>query len=163
MDISFIFTDFPPISGIQRAVFYFGLLALCLYDSPTPFNSPSIMKRTVAPFYTPPKLLQLFGFGMPNLRTLKFVRILTIVFWISAAAGLLQPISNVITFLGFAFLHATNSGALGSNHSTHSALHSLQNSLRPTMMNTLCQSLQQVREIQKTAQSDQPLQRRGFL
>lgn len=123
--MSFIFTDFPPISGIQRAVFYLGLLALCLYDSPTPFDSPSIMRRTVELFYTPPKLLRLFGFGMPNLTTLKFVRALTIFFWISAAAGLFQPISSVLTFLCFAFLHAVNSGALGSNHSTHSVLYAL--------------------------------------
>lgn len=125
MDLSTIFTDFPPIYGIQRLVFYLGLLALCLYDSPTPFNSPSIMRRMAAPLYTPPKILRLFGFGMPNLKALKFVRILTIVFWIMAAVGLLQPISGILTFSCFAFLHAVNSGALGSNHSTHAALYTL--------------------------------------
>jgi hypothetical protein len=50
---------------------------------------------------------------------------MTVVVWLAATVGLLQPLTAILTFLGFAFLHGVNAGALGSNHSTHAALYTL--------------------------------------
>lgn len=125
MDVAFLFSDFAPISGLQRTIFYMGLLVILLIDKPTPFNSPTILGRVAEPFYTSSKALSLLVEGVPSVRLLVAVRALTIVFWCAAAAGFLQPYTATLTFIGFAFLHAANSGALGSNHSTHSALYAL--------------------------------------
>jgi hypothetical protein len=119
------FFDLPPIPGGLHALFYTGLLILCLVDHPSPLDAPQIVGRVSPLFYTPPRLLRLLGVPMPGLRLLRLVRGFTLGVWVLAAGGFLQPVTAVLTFLGFAFLHAANAGALGSNHSTHSALYAL--------------------------------------
>jgi hypothetical protein len=115
----------PPVSGILRAVFYLGLLVLCLVDSPTPLSSAKIIGKTEPAFYTPVAVLRVLHIRWVRPPVLSFISKLTIALWITAAAGLLQPVTAVLTFLGFAFLHAVNAGALGANHSTHAALYAL--------------------------------------
>ena len=83
------------------------------------------MARTNRDLYTPPAVLRLFRVTWVDVSVLRIVRVFTIIAFIAAAAGVLQPISAVAVFLGFALLHAVNSGALGSNHSTHAALYTL--------------------------------------
>ena len=125
MDATFLFSDFAPLSGLQRTIFYVGLLVILLLDKPTPFNAPTIVGRVAEPFYTQSKALSFLVKGVPIVRLLVAARTLTIVFWCAAAAGFLQPYTAIGTFIGFAFLHSANSGALGSNHSTHAALYAL--------------------------------------
>lgn len=117
--------ELPPVSGVLRAVFYLGLLALCLTDKPTPLSAAEIIGRTEPTFYTPVAVLRALHIRWVRPRVLSFISKLTIAMWIAAAVGLLQPVTAVLTFLGFAFLHAVNAGALGANHSTHAALYAL--------------------------------------
>ncbi|WP_437733197.1 hypothetical protein [Sorangium sp. So ce1335] len=125
MQFSALFFDHPPISGSVRAVFYGGLLILCLVDYPSPLHAPKILHGVSPLFYTPSRILRLLGSPWQRPALLRIVRLLTIGVWIAATLGLLQPLTGVLTFLGFAFLHAANAGALGANHSTHSALYAL--------------------------------------
>jgi hypothetical protein len=115
----------PPVPGLLRAVFYTGLLVLCLIDHPSPLDAPCLISNTERRFYTPALALRVLGIHWIEPPVLRLVRALTIAVWIAAAAGFLQPVTGVLTFVGFAFLHAVNSGALGSNHSTHAALYAL--------------------------------------
>jgi len=115
----------PPISGGLRAVFYTGLLLLCVFDRPSPLHAAAIVGRTERLFYTPVGVLRALGIRWVEPGALRVVTGLTVVVWIAAAAGFSQPLTAILTFLGFAFLHAVNAGALGSNHSTHSALYAL--------------------------------------
>jgi hypothetical protein len=115
----------PPVPGLLRAVFYAGLLALCLVDHPSPLDAPRLIARTDRRLYTPPLALTVLGIRWVRPPLLRVVRALTIAAWIAAAAGFAQPLSGALTLIGFAFLHAVNSGALGSNHSTHAALYAL--------------------------------------
>ncbi|MFD9621943.1 hypothetical protein ACFWB2_32360 [Streptomyces virginiae] len=115
----------PPLSGILRAVLYGGLLALCLTQRPTPLFAPKIIAETEPAFYTPVSALRLLGIGWVRPQVLMVIRNLTIIAWVAAGIGLLQPITAILTFIGFAFLHAVNAGALGANHSSHSALYTL--------------------------------------
>lgn len=129
MDISVVtrwwIADMPPVPGLLRAVFYLGLLVICLIDYPSPLQSPGIIRETERAIYTPVRVLTALGIRWVEPTTLATVTRLTIVAWIAAAVGLAQPLSGLLVFLGFAFLHAVNAGALGSNHSTHSALYAL--------------------------------------
>ncbi|MFE1872683.1 hypothetical protein ACFW9N_17510 [Streptomyces sp. NPDC059496] len=88
-------------------------------------HSAKIVEKTERTFYTPVGVLRLLGIRWVRPQLLALVAKLTVVVWIAAAAGLLQPVTGALTFLGFAFLHAVNAGALGANHSTHSALYAL--------------------------------------
>ncbi len=115
----------PPVPGLLRAVFYTGLLVLCIIDHPSPLDAPRLIARTERRFYTPAPVLGFLGIHWVEPSVLRVARALTIAVWIAAAAGFLQPVTAVATFVGFAFLHAVNSGALGSNHSTHAALYAL--------------------------------------
>ncbi|HEV2638605.1 MAG TPA: hypothetical protein VGX23_25890 [Actinocrinis sp.] len=115
----------PPLPGLLRFVFYAGLLALCLADHPSPMDAPRLVAKTERRFYTPALALRALGISWVEPPMLRVVRALTIAAWVCAAVGLLQPVTGILTFLGFAFLHAVNSGLLGSNHSTHSALYAL--------------------------------------
>ncbi|MGW2088315.1 hypothetical protein [Streptomyces sp. NPDC001880] len=115
----------PSIPGVLRAVFYAGLLVICLVDQPSPLSSARIVEKTQPAFYTAPGALRVFGIRWVRPPVLRLVARLTVVVWAAAALGLLQPVTGALTFLGFAFLHAVNSGALGANHSTHSALYAL--------------------------------------
>ncbi|MFE4972094.1 hypothetical protein ACFRAR_08240 [Kitasatospora sp. NPDC056651] len=115
----------PPVSGVLRAVLYTGLLALCLTQPPTPMFAPKIIASTEPAFYTPVLALRALGIRWVRPAVLVVVRNLTVAAWIAAAAGLLQPATGILTFLGFAFLHAVNAGALGANHSSHAALYTL--------------------------------------
>ncbi|MFJ2831103.1 hypothetical protein ACIPC1_26640 [Streptomyces sp. NPDC087263] len=115
----------PPVSGVLRAVLYAGLLVLCMNQQPTPLFAPKIMAKTESAFYTPVLALRVLGIRWVRPAVLVMVRNLTIVAWIAATAGLLQPVAGILTFLGFAFLHAVNTGALGANHSSHAALYTL--------------------------------------
>ncbi|GAA1222629.1 hypothetical protein GCM10009665_11090 [Kitasatospora nipponensis] len=117
--------DLPPISGILRTVFYTGLLALCVLDHPSPLHAARIIGRTEPALYTPVGLLKVLGVRWVPPRVLTVVTRLTVAAWVAAAVGFAQPVSAVLVLLGFAFLHAVNAGALGSNHSTHSALYAL--------------------------------------
>jgi len=114
-----------PVSGVLRAVFYTGLLVLCVVDSPSPLQAAKIIGGTERAFYTPVAVLRLLGLRWVEPPVLSVVAKLTIAVWIAAAVGFAQPVTGVLTFLGFAFLHMVNAGALGSNHSTHSALYAL--------------------------------------
>jgi hypothetical protein len=115
----------PPIPGVLRAVFYTGLLVLCLVDQPSPLSSARTIAGTEPAFYTPPAALRALGVRWVRPPVLRLVTGVTVAVWAAAALGLLQPVTGALTFLGFAFLHAVNSGALGANHSTHSALYAL--------------------------------------
>lgn len=115
----------PPVPGILRAVFYGGLLIACLLDHPSPLDAPKLMAKTGREFYTPVGALRVLGLSWVDPRVLRVIRWATIVCWVAAAAGFAQPVSGALTFVGFAFLHAVNAGALGSNHSTHAALFAL--------------------------------------
>ncbi|WP_329375199.1 hypothetical protein [Streptomyces sp. NBC_01483] len=115
----------PPVSGILRAVLYTGLLVICLAQQPTPLFAPKIIAKTEPTFYTPVFALRALGIRWVRPEVLVVVRNLTVIAWIAAAAGLLQPATAILTFLGFAFLHAVNAGALGANHSSHAALYTL--------------------------------------
>lgn len=117
--------ELAPVSGVLRAVFYAGLLVLCVVDSPSPLQAAKIIGGTEPAFYTPVRALRLLGLRWVRPQVLSVVSKLTIVAWIAAAAGFLQPVSGILTFLGFAFLHMVNAGALGANHSTHSAVYAL--------------------------------------
>ncbi|MFF3276741.1 hypothetical protein ACFYWU_38335 [Streptomyces chrestomyceticus] len=117
--------EMPPIPGVLRAVFYAGLLVICLVDRPSPLATAQVVGTTQPAFYTPVGVLRLLGVKQVGPGLLTFVTRLTVVVWVAAAAGLLQPATGALTFLGFAFLHAVNAGALGANHSTHSALYAL--------------------------------------
>jgi hypothetical protein len=117
--------DLAPVSGVLRVVFYTGLLALCVADSPSPLQAAKIIGGTEQALYTPVAALRLFGVRWVEPAVLSVVGKLTIAVWIAAAAGFAQPVTGILTFLGFAFLHAVNAGALGANHSTHSALYAL--------------------------------------
>ncbi|MFE0041901.1 hypothetical protein [Streptomyces albireticuli] len=117
--------EMPPIPGILRAVFYAGLLVICLVDQPSPLSSAKVIEKTEPEFYTPVGALRLLGIKRVRPRLLTLVARLTVVVWIAAAAGLLQPVTGALTFVGFAFLHAVNAGALGANHSMHSSLYAL--------------------------------------
>jgi hypothetical protein len=125
MQFSALFFELPPISGHLRAFFYGGLLLLCILDYPSPMQAPRIVGSASPLFYTPPRILCWLGSPLDKVALLRAVRALTVVAWVGAALGLLQPLTGVLVFLGFAFLHAANSGALGANHSTHSALYAL--------------------------------------
>jgi hypothetical protein len=115
----------PPIGGALRFVFYAGLLVLCVVDRPTPLHAAPLIGRTERVLYTPVGLFRVLGIRWVAPGVLRAVTVLTVLAWIGAAVGLLQPLTGVLTFLGFAFLHGVNAGALGSNHSTHSALYAL--------------------------------------
>lgn len=117
--------EMAPVSGILRAVFYTGLLVLCVVDSPSPLQAAKIIGGTERAFYTPVKALRLLGIRWVRPDVLSVVAKLTMVAWVAAAAGFVQPVSGLLTFLGFAFLHMVNAGALGANHSTHSAVYAL--------------------------------------
>ncbi|WP_010094965.1 hypothetical protein [Ornithinibacillus scapharcae] len=117
--------EMAPVSGVLRAVFYTGLLLLCLVDFPSPLQATKIMGSTERVFYTPVFAMRLMGLSWVSHRVLSVVTKLTIVAWVAAAAGFIQPVSGILTFLGFAFLHMVNAGALGSHHSKHSALYAL--------------------------------------
>jgi len=117
--------EMPPISGALRAVFYAGLLILCIVDHPSPLHSAKIIAGTEQAFYTPVGVMRMLGLRWVGPRTLSVVAVLTVIAWTAATVGFLQPIAGILTFLGFAFLHKVNAGALGSNHSTHSALYAL--------------------------------------
>ncbi|MFD0385728.1 hypothetical protein ACFQ2B_35495 [Streptomyces stramineus] len=117
--------EMPPIPGILRAVFYAGLLVICLVDQPSPLHSAKIIAKTEPAFYTPVGVLRLLRIRWVRPWVLALVAKLTVAVWIAAAVGFLQPVTGVLTFVGFAFLHAVNAGALGSNHSTHSAVYAL--------------------------------------
>lgn len=117
--------DMSPIPGVVRAIFYGGLLVLCLVDHPSPLDAPRIIARTEPAFYTPVGILRVLGIRWVEPRVLSVVRAVTMVTWVAATVGFLQPVSAALTFLGFAFLHAVNAGTLGSNHSTHAALYAL--------------------------------------
>ncbi len=117
--------DMPPISGILRFVLYGGLLVLCLVDSPSPLGAPKIMAGTEPLFYTPTGLVRLLRLRWVSPAVLTVIVRITVVVWVAAALGFLQPVTGILTCLGFAFLHSTNAGALGANHSTHSALYAL--------------------------------------
>lgn len=125
LQLSSFFFDFSCVNELVRFCFYIGLLIICSLDFPSPLYAPRIVGNTASMFYTPSKVLQFIGCSMPSVRILRIIRTFTLVAWIAAAVGGLQPFSGILTFLGFAFLHAANSGALGSNHSTHSALYAL--------------------------------------
>ncbi|NKY31214.1 hypothetical protein [Nocardia gamkensis] len=118
-------TTLPPIPGAVRAVFYGGLLVLCLIDHPSPLDAPKLVARTAPEFYTPVAVLRILGLEHVRPPVLTIVRWATIVCWVAAAAGFGQPVAGLLTFVGFAFLHAVNAGALGANHSTHAALFAL--------------------------------------
>ncbi|MFF2076335.1 hypothetical protein ACFVXG_16440 [Kitasatospora sp. NPDC058162] len=115
----------PPVPGLLRAAVYTGLLVLCLVDHPSPLHSAKIVAGTEQVFYTPVGVMRLLGLRRVDPRVLTLVARLTVGFWIAAAAGLLQPVSGILAFLGFAFLHMVNAGALGANHSTHSAVYTM--------------------------------------
>lgn len=117
--------EMPAINGILRTIFYAGLLVICLVDQPSPLSAASNIAKTEQAFYTPPRMLRIFGISWVEPRVLKTISRLTVICWVLAALGFGQPIFSILTFLGFAFLHAVNSGSLGSNHSTHSALYAL--------------------------------------
>ncbi|MFH8477061.1 hypothetical protein [Streptomyces sp. NPDC018000] len=117
--------EMPSIPGVLRTVFYAGLLVICLVDQPSPLSSARIIEKTEPVFYTSPGALRLLGIRWVRPPVLRLVARLTVVVWVAAAVGFLQPVTGALTFLGFAFLHAVNSGALGANHSTHSALYAL--------------------------------------
>lgn len=117
--------ELPPVPGLLRLVFYTGLLTLCLFDHPSPLDAPKLVAGSEPLFATPPKALRALGLDWLGPRTLRIIRTLTIIAWVCAAAGLLQPVTGVLTFLGVAALHGSNAGLLGSNHSTHSALYAL--------------------------------------
>lgn len=117
--------ELAPVSGVLRAVFYAGLLTLCIFDTPSPLQAAKIINGVESALYTPVKALRLLGLQWVRPEALSIVIKLTIAAWIAAAAGFAQPVSGVLTFLGFAFLHMVNAGALGANHSTHSALYAL--------------------------------------
>ncbi|QDH22642.1 hypothetical protein [Saccharibacillus brassicae] len=117
--------EMAPVSGVLRAVFYTGLLILCIFDFPTPLQAAKIINNTERAFYTPVLVLRLMGLRWVNPQLLQVVSKLTIITWIAAIAGLFQPITGILTFLGFAFLHMVNAGALGAHHSKHSALYAL--------------------------------------
>lgn len=125
MDTAWWVADLHPISGELRAVFYSGLLLLCVFDHPSPLHSAAIIARTERAFYTPVGLMRALGLCWVTPKALRIVTSLTVVAWIAVIVGLLQPITAILTFLGFAFLHGVNAGALGSNHSTHAALYAL--------------------------------------
>jgi hypothetical protein len=117
--------EMAPVSGVLRAVFYTGLLVLCIVDFPTPLQAAKIMDRTERVFYTPVLAMRMLGLRWVSPRVLSVVAKLTIAMWVAAAAGFVQPVTGVLTFLGFAFLHMVNAGALGAHHSKHSALYAL--------------------------------------
>jgi hypothetical protein len=125
MGITWWVTDLPPVSGELRAIFYAGLLVLCIIDSPSPLHAALIIGRTERAFYTPVGIMRTLGIRWVSPTTLWFVTALTVIVWLAATVGLLQPFTAILTFLGFAFLHGINAGALGSNHSTHAALYGL--------------------------------------
>src|SRR5579864_295929 len=125
MGVEWWMFDLPPISGQLRAVFYAGLLLLCILDRPSPLHAALIIGRTERTFYTPVPFMRALGISWVRPTFLWIVTALTVVVWIAAITGLCQPFAAVLTFLGFAFLHAVNAGALGSNHSTHLALYVL--------------------------------------
>lgn len=117
--------EMAPVSGVLRAVFYTGLLVLCIVDYPSPLQAAKIMGSTERAFYTPVLALRLLGLRWVSPRVLSVVAKLTIAMWVAAATGFVQPFTGVLTFLGFAFLHMVNAGALGAHHSKHSALYAL--------------------------------------
>ncbi|MBY6038325.1 hypothetical protein KUV80_16885 [Fictibacillus nanhaiensis] len=117
--------EMAPVSGVLRAVFYTGLLVLCYVDFPSPLQAAKIIGSTQRAFYTPVLALRLLGLRWVSPHVLSVVTKLTIAMWIAAAAGFVQPVTGVLTFLGFAFLHMVNAGALGAHHSKHSALYAL--------------------------------------
>ena len=126
MDLTSVFFSLPAISGDIRALFYLGLLIILVIDSPSPYQAPQMLSKVSPLAYTPPLFLKIMGFKtIPSQNVLKTIKLIMIISWIFAVIGFLQPVSAIVTFLSFAFLHAANSGSLGSNHSTHSALYTL--------------------------------------
>ncbi|MDQ0417592.1 hypothetical protein J2Z48_001765 [Croceifilum oryzae] len=117
--------ELAPVSGVLRTVFYTGLLVLCIVDFPSPLQAAKIMGSTERAFYTPVLALRLLGLSWVSPQMLSVVAKLTIAMWIAAATGFAQPVAGILTFLGFAFLHMVNAGALGAHHSKHSALYAL--------------------------------------
>lgn len=115
----------PPIGGELRVIFLTGLLVLCLVDKPSPLWAAETIRGCDRTFYSPPRILRMFGIRWVQPRVLAAIAIFTIGCWVLAILGLAQPGFAIMTFLGFGFLHAVASGALGSNHSTHSAVYAL--------------------------------------
>lgn len=113
------------LTGEVRAVFYAGLLLLCILDHPSPLHAATIILRTHPALYTPVGLMRVLRVRWVPPAVLRIISSLTVIAWVAAACGFLQPLSACATFLGFFFLHGVNAGALGSNHSTHVALYAL--------------------------------------
>lgn len=123
--VSWWLNTLPPVSGELRVIFLVGLLVLCLIDKPSPLWAAETISGCHRTFYSPPRLLRFFGIRWVTPGVLRVVSVVTVCCWGLSILGLAQPGFGILTFLGFGFLHAVASGALGSNHSTHSALFAL--------------------------------------
>lgn len=123
--ISWWLDDFPQMDGMLRCIFYAGLFCLMVFDRPTPFDAPSLASSVPPLFNTPTGLMQFFEIGRIDPDSLRVIRILLVGTWAMAFLGFCIPITSALTAIGFAVLHGSNAGILGSNHSCHLALYSL--------------------------------------